>query len=650
MSRILTDPGGLAHAHTGRTLTEELYRSLERHPNPALLNQPCPGKGYRAVSTAAFVRSSEETALGLLALGLTRGDRVALFMESDADFCVADMGCLLAGLVDVPVYLTHTPEAIRYVIEHAEAHALFVTDRAGFERVRPALANTPVEAVVVAEGPLPDAPDGVRVLSLDTLRARGRARRTDGGIRALRDAVRPSDLATVLYTSGTTGQPKGVMLSHENISSNTLTSFGYLDDYRDGEQLAGAGGGNGASAEGAEVGLSFLPLTHIFARTMHYGYVAHGTSVYFCTPDEISDRLKEVRPTVFATVPRVLEKVYARIVERGAALHGPQRALVEWALELARRYRLGRRPEGRYAVELEVADRLVFSKWRAALGGRVRYVIVGGAALSPEIANVFAAAGVPLLQGYGLTETSPVITFNRPRRNRAGLVGEPIAGVEVTLAPDGEILTRGPHVMLGYYKNDEATAEAITPDGWFHTGDIGEITDDGRLKITDRKKDLFKLSTGKFVAPQPLEQRLAASSLIEQAVVVGADRPYAAALLFPEAPVLERLAADHGLAGESLGEIVRHEAILAHYAKIVEAANAGMDPWNTAKRFRLVADHLTVENGGLTPTLKVRRPAVRARFADEIAALYADARADEPARAHGERSGERPLKPTSAAP
>ena len=617
MRRLLTAPPGTGTAVRGTTLTGLLYASLERHPNPALLNQPRPGKGFEPLSTGAFVRAAEETALGLLDVGLARGERVALFMASDVGFCTADMGCLLAGLVDVPVYLTHTEEAVHYVLDHAEAHALFVSDAAGFERVRAAIVGTPIATVVVAAGALPPAPDGVAVLTLDALRARGRARRTDAAVAALRDAVRPDDLATVLYTSGTTGMPKGVMLTHENISFDGLTSFSGLDEYRDGPATADGGG---------EVGLSFLPLTHIFARTMHYGYLAHGTSVYFCEPEEVAARFLEVRPTVFATVPRVLEKVYARILGKGAELSGPKRYLLDWAVRLARRYRVGRRPDGRYARELGVADRLVFAKWRDALGGRVRYVIVGGAALAADLTNFFAAAGVSLLQGYGLTETSPVITYNRPRRNRAGTVGEPLPGVEVTLAADGEVLTRGPHVMRGYFKNPEATAEVLLDDGWFATGDVGEITEDGRLQITDRKKDLFKLSTGKYVTPTPIEQRLTASPLVEHAVVVGAGQKYAAALLFPDADALGRLAADLGHpvgeGPEALAALVAAPDVAARFDALVAEANEGVEPWSTVKRFRLVADHLTVANGLLTPKLSVRRALVRDRFADEIASLY----------------------------
>ena len=367
-------------------------------------------------------------------------------------------------------------------------------------------------------------------------------------------------------------------------------------------------------------------MTHIFARTLHYGYVYYRTSVYFTTPDQLGEDLKKVRPTVFATVPRVLEKVYSRIREKAATLTGLKKQLLQWSLDLAGRYELGREPEGLYAFWLKLADLVVFRQWREALGGRVKYVICGGAALNADLANIFAAAGVNILQGYGLTETSPVITFNRPHQNRAGTVGTPLPGVEVRLADDGEILTRGPHVMQGYYKEEEKTAEAIDADGWFHTGDIGEFTDTGFLRITDRKKDLFKLSTGKYVMPQPLENELTAEPLVEQAVVVGAGHKFCAALIFPDQDTLRVFARSRGIgASNSAEKLIEHPVVRRRYQELVDEANRGMDHWSTIKRFALVPAHLTIDNGLLTPTLKVKRRQVHEQFADEIKALYDEA-------------------------
>ena len=612
-ARIHTAPPGTGTLVLGKTLPALLYDTAARTRNPTFMNQPRPDGGWQAYSVQQFRDAAEEIALGLRARGVERGAHVAFFMHSDVYFALADMGCLIAGLVDVPIYTTHGDDAIRYVIGHAGARALFVSDGEGLRRVAPLLDGTDVRLVVVAEGDGAGVvlPNGVGAVALSALRAEGRAGYTPDIVAEMLEQIHPHDTATIIYTSGTTGTPKGVMLTHENISSNGMASISGLGDFGDGA---------------AETGLSFLPMTHIFQRTMHYCYVGYGTSVYFCLPEEVAARLREVRPTTFATVPRVLEKVYAGLVEKADTLTGVQGALMRWALALARRYELGRQPRGWYAAQLALADRIVFSKWREALGGRIRYIIVGGAALSPEIANIMAAAGIPCLQGYGLSETSPVISFNRPGRNRAGTVGEPLPGVEVRIGDDGEILTRGPHVMQGYYRDADKTAEVLGADGWFHTGDVGEFTDEGRLRITDRKKDLFKLSTGKYVMPQPLESRLTAEPLVEQAVVVGAGHKYTTALLFPHQTALRTFARRHGLDADApLETLFAAPAVRARYQELVDQANAGMDAWNQIQYFRLVADHLTIENGLLTPTLKLRRAAVHKRFADDIARLYADA-------------------------
>jgi long-chain acyl-CoA synthetase len=445
------------------------------------------------------------------------------------------------------------------------------------------------------------------------VRRRGRAATTDldGDIAALRAQIDPHDLATLLYTSGTTGQPKGVMLSHENVSFDALTAFSGIPAFILGDPQ--------------QTVLSFLPLTHIFARALHYGYMAYGMSVYFTTPKDVARALKAVRPTAFATVPRVLEKVYTSIRQKIMGMEGLQKRIGTWSLGVARRFELGERPPLTYRLEQALADALVFSKWREALGGRVELVVVGGAALSPELANVFGAAGITAVQGYGLTETSPVIAYNRPDRNHAGTVGEPMAGVEVRIADDGEILTRGPHVMMGYYKDPAKTAEVLSPDGWFHTGDIGTFTDTGLLRITDRKKSLFKLSTGKYVIPQPIENALADDALIDRAVVMGTGHKFCTALIFPAEDALRAWAREQGLNAElTLDHLVQLDAVVAHYQAAIDAANEGMDHWSTVKRFAVVPSELTVESGLLTPTMKVKRRAIHETFTGTLDALYDD--------------------------
>lgn len=615
---VYTAPPDAGPVVLGKTLPDLLYEACEQYENPRALNQPQDDGGWAPMSLDQFRVQAEETALGLHDLGLDRGDRVAMLQESDVPFCVVDMGCLIGGFIDVPLYLSSSAEQMTYVVEHAEATVLVVSNQKRLKQAADLLPDLPqIETLILCEpDPEADTPplsDGVSLVTLDEVRARGRQRTDDqaAAIADLRSQIDAEDLATIIYTSGTTGRPKGVMLSHENISSNAITSIGDLDDFD-----------NGADGE---VALSFLPLTHIFARMLQYAFMARGISIYYTHPDHLAEVLPKVRPTVFAAVPRVIEKVYAGIRKRIMGLSGLQKRIGEWALALAEQYRMDEEMSGFYEMKRAVADRLVYKKWRQALGGRTKYVVVGGAALQPSLANTFGAAGITLLQGYGLTETSPVITYTRPQRNKPGTVGEPLPGVEVTIAEDGEILTRGPHVMKGYYKQPDQTEEVMSDDGWFHTGDIGEVDEEGFLKITDRKKDLFKLSTGKYVMPQPIENQLGSEPLVDKAIVLGRDRKFCTALIFPSEDQVRAQAADLGLdAQQSLEALLQEAELLDEVRALVREANDGMDPWSTVKRFALVPDELTVESDLLTPTLKVRRREVRDTYANEIEALYAE--------------------------
>lgn len=618
-SKIYTAPPNTGTLTLGKTLPDLLYDSCDRYENPKAFNQPV-GGGWRSYSFDEFRSLSENLALGLRDLGLERGDRVAFFLDSDVYFCIADMGCMIGGLVNVPIYLTSGAEAIQYVTEHAEAKAIVIADKERLTEITPLLPRTPaIKSVIMAQwdnnSAKPKLPEGVAFYSMNEIIERGRTTSDDDVLDKLRASLDAHDLATLIYTSGTTGKPKGVMLTHENISSNALTAFSGMTGFRPG-------------ADG-EVGISFLPLTHIFARTLHYGFMSMGNSVYFTTPDKLVEDLGRVKPTVFATVPRVLEKVYNRIQERINDMEGMKKKIGLWSLDLARQYELGTEPSGLYKMKLALADKLVYSKWREVLGGRVKYIICGGAALNKELANVLAAAQIVALQGYGLTETSPVITYNRPDRNRAGTVGEPMPGVEVMIADNGEILSRGPHIMQGYYKNKEKTDEVIDADGWFHTGDVGEFTPEGFLRITDRIKDLFKLSTGKYVMPQPLENQLSIEALIENAVVVGSDRKFCTALIFPEQDSLRSFARNNGLNADApIEDLLKNPIVMAEYQRLVDEANEGMDHWSTIKRFALIPDHLTIDNGLLTPTLKVKRSKVQNHFKDDVDALYVGRPAD----------------------
>ena len=610
-SQIHTGPDIDEPVVLGKTLTSLMYEACSKYGDgncPNAFNQPT-GDGWQAYSLADFREQSEEIALGLRGLGLERGSHVGLFMESDVFFCMADMGCLIGGLIDVPIYLTHADASVKYVLRHSECQAVFVSSPKELRTLAPILADVPdVRYVIVAEdyedASVPDVPERVQVLTLDALRARGRERREERSIEKLLVTIQPEDVATLIYTSGTTGQPKGVILTHENISFNAMSAFGGLKtDYEPGPK--------------GEVALSFLPLTHIFARALHYGYMAHATPVYFTSSDNLADSLKKVRPTILASVPRVLEKVYGNIKRRAETLSPVKKRLLEWSLRLAETYEVGKQPSAAFRAQKLILNPLVYKKWREGLGGRMRYLVVGGAPLSARLTNIFAAAGITALQGYGLTETSPIITYNRPRRNRAGTTGEPMAGVEVQIADDGEILTRGPHVMQGYYKEEEQTRESITDEGWFHTGDVGEFTSEGFLKITDRKKDLFKLSTGKYVMPQPLESRLGAEPLIEQAIVVGSGRKYTSALIFPNQEALEE-----SEGGTDIEAMLEDPEVIERFQDMVDKANEGMDPWSQIKRFTLIAAELTPENQMLTPSLKARRSKVQEKYQDAIDQMY----------------------------
>ena len=599
----------------GHTLVDILYKTVADVTNPRMFNQKHEGE-WRSLSLSHFKTCIEELAVGMVSIGLEQGDRVALYMESDTNFCIADMGCLLAGLVDVPIYLKQSPGTNEFILQHSGARALFVSSLSRLQDIDELLAEAPdIRTVIVAEPEadqkLTPLPEGVQWISMDRLRRTGRQiiEEESGKINSLRDRINAQDIATIVYTSGTTGEPKGAMLTHENLSFNALTAFAELERARGGPQ--------------EDVAISFLPLTHIFARTLHYATLAYGISIYFTTPESLGEDLKEVRPTIFASVPRLLEKVYGRILEKVTQMSGIQKKLANWSLVVAQKYTVGQKQGILQGTQHRLANTLVFRKWRAALGGRVKIIIAGGAAVSSELVNVFGAAGISILQGYGLTETSPVISFNRPNRNRPGTVGEMLPGVEVKIAKDGEILTRGPHIMKGYYKNPAKTKEVLIEGGWFCTGDIGELSDDGYLRITDRKKDLFKLSTGKYVMPQPLENRLTSHPLIEQAVVVGPGRKYCCVLLFIDKGTLRIFGSSIGLNKDiPLGRLIEHPKILDKYQTLVDVANEGMDHWSTIKHFALMLDQLTIENGLLTPTMKIKRKKICDKYKPQIDVMY----------------------------
>ncbi len=595
----------------GRTLPSLLDEAADSYPNPKAFNQPRAGTGWDSMSNGDFRTAADEIAVGLLENGLERGGHMAMFMDSDMYFSLVDFGSLIAGILNVPLYTTFTADNLVFVTEHSESTAMVVSTPEMLTSFAEWAPRVPaVTLVVLATGEPGDValPEGVRLMTLDALRADGRKAIAAAPNQPdeLRDLIDAQDVATLIYTSGTTGQPKGVMLTHENVSSNAYGAY---------TGIRGMGHQD-------EVALTFLPLTHIYARMLSFAGVAWGHQTFFSNPDRLVEHLADVRPTIFATVPRVLEKVYDKVTLGVQQADGLKKTIGSWAMDLASGYDMLRPPSGLGGVKQALADKLVYSSLREKLGlTRVKIVSVGGAALRSDLSNSFAAWGVPTLQGYGLTETSPVITNNTPDANRAGTTGQPIAGVEVRIADDGEILTRGPHVMKGYYKEPEKTAEVMSDGDWFHTGDIGTFTDEGFLRITDRKKSLFKLSTGKYVIPQPLENALTENGLIEQAMVVGNSEKFATALLFPSQDALKVWAKNNGVSGD-YDALLADRKVADEFERIVGEANTGTDHWAQVKRFRLVPEVMSLENGLLTPKMSVKRSDVTKRYAPEIAAMY----------------------------
>ena len=600
----------------GRTVPSLLVEACERNPASKAFNHWRNG-AWAGHSTLGLQDEADRIACGLTRLNLARSDRICLFMHSDADFVIADMACLISGMIDVPIYLTHTQATIRFILKHAQARAMVVSNTELLGLLIPSVHELSYLETIIVKASVADldpfrsrlTAQGVDVVSWKAVAELGDdlLAQDPETARRLRSETHPHEPATIVYTSGTTGDPKGVMLSHENLSFNVLAAFA-------GMQILQPGRG--------QVALSFLPLTHAFARMMNYGYMNYGMQVYFTDAEHLREHLTEVRPNTFATVPRVLEKLYDRILERGGNLRGVRKKLFEWGLAKAQRFKINT-PHSRLRISDRIVDRLVFSRWRKALGNRIEFIISGGAALREDLVRIYAAAGIPILQGYGLTETSPVISFNLPDDNRAGTVGPPLPGIEVQIAEDGEILTRGPHVMRGYYRSPQLTAECLGPEGWFHTGDIGEFGPAGHLRITDRKKDLFKLSTGKYVIPQPLENRLRQDPLVEQALILGREHPYCTALIFPSLDLLPGYARRYSLPEDlRLEDLLQQEPVHDHFVRCVEEANRDLPPWSTIKKFLVLSDSLSIENGLLTPTLKVRRSAVLEHYHQEIDNLY----------------------------
>ncbi len=571
------------------------------------------GGAWRDVSWRSLGEEVREIGLGLVALGRQPGDAVGILSQSRAEWVRADFAILSIGSVTIPIYPTYPPETLAYIVRDSETRTLFVEDEHQLRKVLAVAAEMPsLESVVVIQGPAPPPGEGrrLRVLDWEALRGLGRdeRRRGDAVERRLAD-VKPTDVATIVYTSGTTGSPKGVVQTHGNHLA-ALDMIAQSSGVREGD-----------------VHLLFLPLAHSFARMEGFLGVRLGLTTAFAESlERLPENLREVSPDFLCSVPRVFEKVYARILSGVHAAPPLRQRIFYWALGVGRRTgQLGRerRPiPATLRVQKGLADRLVFSKLRTALGGRLRFCVSGGAPLATEIAEFFHAAGILILEGYGLTETCPILASNHPDEFKFGTVGRPFPGVEVRIADDGEIIARGPNIAQGYYRKIEETAAVFRPEGWFHTGDVGEIDQDGFLRITDRKKDLIKTSGGSYVAPQHIENLLKGDPFVSQALVEGDRRPYPVALITLNADELAKLARERGLGDKPAAELVRHAAVLERVQRILEGVNAHLASYAQVKRFAVLPDDFTQDGGELTPTLKVKRRDVRVKYADLIESMY----------------------------
>jgi long-chain acyl-CoA synthetase len=582
-----------------------------------MLVQRIRGGEIAATSGRDFFERIRDVAMGLAALGVGPGDRVAIIAESRPEWLTLDLAVLASGAVTVPVYPTLSAAQVQYILHDSGARLAVVSTRLQLDKLQEIRHALPaLEAIIVMDASVA-AGRSPSVMSFDDLAERGHKRLTAewGQGRAFREtarAITPDTLSTIIYTSGTTGEPKGVMLTHANLVANLK------------------GGANVFEVGQDDVALSFLPLSHAFERLVAYVYLYCGVTLVFAESfDTVARDLALVRPTLLTGVPRVYEKVHARIMEKGQKGSAARAALFRWAIHAgesrARAVLQGQSPGPLTRLQAALADRLVLHTIREGLGGRLRYAISGSAPLGHEVIEFFSGAGIPIIEGYGLTETSPILTVNPPHAPRIGTVGRPLPGIEVRIADDGEILARGPNVMSGYYNKPAPTADALR-DGWFHTGDVGTIDAEGYLRITDRKKDLLVTSGGKKIAPQPIEAVLKRSPLIGEAVVLGDRRKFAAALIVPEFNALERRLKDLGRPPAERPELVTRPDVLALYQEIVDALNRELSQFERIKRIALLPSEFTIESGELTPTLKVKRKVVEERWREVIARMYEDPR------------------------
>ncbi|HVT98151.1 MAG TPA: long-chain fatty acid--CoA ligase, partial [Acidobacteriaceae bacterium] len=589
---------------TLRTLNDIFLAIADSPRDRAMLFQDAAG-AWQPISALQVYQRVRALAETLRSWGVRKGDRVAILAENRWEWAVADFACLAIGAIDVPIYPNLLTDHIVPLLVDSGSRILFVSTRAQYEKIAPRSAATPLEHIVIMD----DDPTATGAESFSSLIASGSPQPTprDPAFDEATRAIQPSDLATLIYTSGTTGEPKGVLLTHGNIASNINYSLAEFD------------------LGPADSCISFLPLSHITARHLDYALYVKDVLVAYCSSfDKLPQALLAVQPTILVAVPRVFEKV-RQVAEQKASESPIKRRLFAWALATGAKHRdeiaAGRTPS---SLSWKLANALVYKKLKAGFGGRVRYAIAGGAPLGLDTAHWFASAGIRILEGYGLTETSPVIALNTENANRMGSVGKPLPNVECRIAADGELLVRGPSIFQGYWKNRHGEEETIDAEGWFHTGDIARIDKDGFLYITDRKKELLKTSGGKLIAPQPIENKLKTSVLVGNCALVGDRRKFAAAIILPNFAALEPWARERGIPFDAREQLVVYDEVRAEFQAIVDRVNATLANFETIKRFRLVHEEWAVDSGELTPSMKLRRRVITQKYAREIAEFYAD--------------------------
>ncbi len=556
---------------------------------------------WESISTTEYINKANAISRGLLKLGVKPNDKIAVISSTNrTEWNIVDIGVLQTGAQNVPIYPTISANDYQYILNHSESIYCFVSDKSILEKLNQIKAQTPLKAIFTFDD-IPNEENWKDVLKL------GEDTSYQEELESRMQAVKPNDLATLIYTSGTTGKPKGVMLSHTNLVSNVIDSKKRVPFKQENSKA-----------------LSFLPVCHVFERMILYLYQYCGTEIYFAESiEKMSDNLKEISPTVMTAVPRLYEKVYDKIVAKGADLKGIKKALFFWALNLGLKYEPYKQNGWWYEWQLKIARKLIFSKWKEGLGGKLELMVSGSAALQPRLTRVFAAAGLPVMEGYGLSETSPVIAVNDMRNKgfRVGTVGKVIDHVTVKIATDGEILVKGPNVMLGYFKDSEKTNEAIN-NGYFHTGDIGEVSKDGFLKITDRKKEMFKTSGGKYVAPALIENQLKQSRFIEQVMVIGEGEKMPAALIQLSPVFIKEWAERHKINYNSFAEIIKNETLVNRIQEEINGCNSNFGKWEQIKKFELTPDIWSIDAGHLTPTMKMKRKVIKEKYAQLIEQIY----------------------------